>query len=587
MKFTYDDWEEPREPRDAYERIMRPADRWTRHEDEARYSRRGVPMRDYEYADFVTRGGKIDLGEKRFEWQRRSDRQHEKNQRRHPLMETVLDCLARWNSSEYLEGHRGIVRAILKKPRNQRRRGLRNISTKLRRHQQALRLVHAIAFEGLTAAEYCRLHELDPAAASRMLKHLYEKEPGLADAIGAISACAATTSWQNRQENRRRRYKEGRGKKAILVLGSDYSNVADRGEWLAETSAGSRKSYTTGAAASISDVGAIPKYMRNDPIRPETGHAPSKPPFDLHEPATWYASDYLSIPRKQRLSPHYWNAFHGSIRTVKRLEPRFDRYRETKRTLKYKDSGHKKSKIVARVLDAAGLPLEANHLVAARAAYLLWVDRARPGLPDPYLPLLSPHGVFHRKFRPVTPIHMVLEIRDLPSRLTTKTNWWDTGVDGGGAVFVCHGYPTEPGCGVAPPSLEIAWSKIEDRLRASAWVKEPMCTPTRSGQILTAVHRGILPDIELRWANYCRGVPSRKAIWTAAQAHEEVLRDPRGNPIPIKVSPNRLRAFTRLGPILWRGPLRGATPKDYADFFAGKVTPASTSNPNAPEGGNP
>jgi hypothetical protein len=555
VKFNYDDWEKPKEPRDAYERIVRPADRWTRQEDEARYSRRGIPMRDYEYADFLTRGGKVYLGEKRFEWQKRNDRRYEKNQKRHPLTETVLDCLARWNSSEYLEKHRRTVRDLVEKPRNQRRRQLSGISTKLRRHQQALRLIHAIAFEGLTAAEYCQQHGLDPADASRMLDHLYKKEFGLADAIGAISATAAITSWQNRQENRRRRYKGGRGKNAILVLGTDYSNVADRGEWLADTSAGSRKSYTTGAAASISDVGAIPKYMRNDPIRPETGYAPSRPPFDLHEPATWYASDYLCIPRKQRLPLHYWNAVHDPVRAARHLKPRFDRYRETRRTLKYRDSNRTKSKIIARILDGAVSPLRADYLVEARRDYLLWAQ-ARPGLPAAYLPPLPPHGIFHRRFRPETPVHTVLEIRDLPSRRTTKDNWWNTDVDGGGAVYVYHGYPTEPGLYVAPPSLETAWGKIEDRLRASKWSKGPMCTMTHSGQILIAVHRGILPDIEFRWANYCRGVPSRRAIWIAAPTYVDDLRDPRGNPIPIKVSPNRLRAFTRLGPIRWMGPLK-------------------------------
>ena len=333
MKFNYDDWEQPREPSDAYERITRPDRRERPEEIERRFGRRGKPMTDAEFSAFEARGKKINYCEERLKWQRRNDRQYEKYQKRHQLMETVLDCLAEWDSSAYLEKHRRTVRTILMRPRNQRRRELRNISTKLRRHQHTIRLVSAVAFDEISQAEYCREHKLDPGDASRMLAHLYEKELGLADAIGAICACAAMTSWQNRQGKRRRRYKGEGGKNAKLVFGFDYNNVAERGEWLADTSASSRKSYTTGAAASIADVNVIPNYMRNDPIRPETGYAPSKPPFDLHEPATWYASANLSIPPKQRLPLHYWDALYEPMRTVRPCEPRFDRYRETKANL--------------------------------------------------------------------------------------------------------------------------------------------------------------------------------------------------------------------------------------------------------------
>ena len=538
MKFTYDDWEQPKDPRDAYERIVRPADRWPRQEDEVRYSRRGIPMRDCEYADFVTRGGKIDLGEKRFEWQRRSDRQHEKNQRRHPLTETVLDCLARWSSSEYLDRHRATVRSILEKSRNQRRRKLSGISTKLRGHQQALRLIHAIAFEGLTAAEYCQQHELDPADASRMLDHLYKKEFGLADAIGAISACAAMTSWQNRQENRRRRYKEGRGKKATLVLGADYSNVADRGEWLADTSAGSRRSYTTGAAASISDAGAIPKYMRNDPIRPETGCAPSRPPHRMHRASTW---------RREKLLIGFWDAFVSPVRAVRLLEPRFDRYRETKRTLKYKGSRQKKSKIVARILDGTTSPLRADYLVEARRDYLLWV---KPDLPEPCLPLLPPHGIFHRRFRPVTPIHIILKTFDLPgwAALDVRTRDLPVGrheneLHPGGLSRIFRGLPVADCNGKAPPSLKQSWSAIEDRLAEAKWFDGPMCRPYRTTKLCG---------------------PWRFRV----RFHQPT-------------NATRIKPFTKLGAICWLGPLRRATakdwaewkrnkPKDYADFLPAK-----------------
>ena len=349
MKFNYDDWEQPREPTDAYERIVRAADRWTREEDEARYSRRGIPMRDYEYADFVTRGGKIDYGEKRAAKQRLNDQRYDQRiEHNRLLIDIVTEVVATWNPASYLHRHRAIACEILGKSRNQRRRKLSDMSTMQRRHQEAIRLVHALAFEDISQAQYCECHKLDPADASRMLDHLYKKEPGLADAIGAISACAAATSWQNRQQKQKLCDKREGVK---LVFGFDYGEAPDHGGWikLADLSAGRVKSYRTGKAESIAVWDDIPlsrfravSANRFDRIhlpqyldRPKTWRVASKP-FDLHEPATWYASDDLSIPRKQRLPLHYWNALHEPMRAVRRLRHPLDRYRAISRKVKLK-----------------------------------------------------------------------------------------------------------------------------------------------------------------------------------------------------------------------------------------------------------
>ena len=43
----------------------------------------------------------------------------------------------------------------------------------------------------------------------------------------------------------------------------------------------------------------------------------------------------------------------------------------------------------------------------------------------------------------------------------------------------------------------------------------PVCAPTHSGRVLFGICRGILPDVEMRWALYCRALPSRRFIWMA------------------------------------------------------------------------
>ena len=202
----------------------------------------GKQMTAEEFARFKWRGGKIDYCNARLAKQILNDERHEDRARRHPLMHIVVEVVAKWDCSEYLGRHRRVVRDILAPERNARRRKLGGLQPVARRHQQALRLVHAIAFDSINTAEYCRRSGLDPADASRMLAHLYEKEPGLGDAIGAISACAALTSWKKRQQTRKFPKRE-RGLE--IVYGLNHRDVADDG-WLSDVPSTQFRSVVSG-----------------------------------------------------------------------------------------------------------------------------------------------------------------------------------------------------------------------------------------------------------------------------------------------------------------------------------------------------
>ena len=276
----------------------------------------GKHMTAEEFAEFQRKGRKIDYGDERMDKQMLNDERHEHRARRDPLMDIVVEVVANWDCSEYLGRHRKVVRGILALSRNNRRRKLEGLSTIARRHQQTLRLVHALAFDDLNAAEYCRSHKLDKADASRMLAHLYEKEPGLADAINAISACGTVTSRKKRQQIRKFPKRE-RGLK--IVYGFDYRDVADDG-WLSDVPSTQFRSVVSG---------------RFKPIEPK----PYDPwperfrPFDLHLPETW---------RKLGLPTVVWDALYEPMRTVDRYDVPlryglFDRYREISRKVRLKN----------------------------------------------------------------------------------------------------------------------------------------------------------------------------------------------------------------------------------------------------------
>ena len=264
-----------------------------------------------EFASFRARGGKIDYCFERADKQLVNDERHEKRSKRHPLMDIVVDVVARWDCSEYLGRHRRIVKDILALERNARRRKLEGLPTIARRHQQALRLVNALAFDWINTAEYCRRSGLDPADASRMLAHLYEKEPGLRDAIGAISACGVVTSWKNRQQKRKFPKRE-RGLE--IVYGFNYRDVADDG-WLSDVPSTRFRSVVSGRFKPIA-----PKPYDPWPERFR--------PFDLHLPDTWRKLGILEhglLGRAVRTDAHHrairCTVAIWSVRPISRHQP--------------------------------------------------------------------------------------------------------------------------------------------------------------------------------------------------------------------------------------------------------------------------
>ena len=275
-----------------------------------------------EFAEFQRKGCKINYGDERMDKQILNDIRHEDRARRHPLMDIVIEVVAKWDCSEYLGRNRRAVRDILALSRNDRRRKLEGLSTKARRHQQTLRLAHALVFDDLNAAEYCRRHKLDKADASRMLQHLYEKEPGLADAIGAISACATVTFWQFRQRQQLFRNKERRPR---IVYGWEYRESTDNGELC--DYAGSIRSIVNGRFK--------PSALLRDVLYDE----PSEP-LDLHRPATW--TRRWTWTHWDREPVGFWDALYEPMRAIELYDVPlrygvFDRYREISRNVRLKN----------------------------------------------------------------------------------------------------------------------------------------------------------------------------------------------------------------------------------------------------------
>ena len=174
--------------------------------------------------------------------------------------------------------------------------------------------------------------------------HLYKKEPGLADAIGAISACATVTSWQNRQRKRKFPKRE-RGLE--IVYGFNYRDVADDG-WLSDVPSTQFRSVVSG---------------RFKPIAPKPYEPWPEPfrAFDLHQPDTWCKLGFPAV---------VWDSFRFKLqlhrlpsgtfgftweRAVERYDVPlrhgvFDRYREISRKVRLKNGKSATWKPIGRAI---------------------------------------------------------------------------------------------------------------------------------------------------------------------------------------------------------------------------------------------
>jgi len=396
---------------DAYDRCTRPAERLPAPQREPERDldwKRGEPTPQCMIDAFIKKGGTINRGEARAAKQKLNDERHnERQQRNGYLKQIVTEVVAAWDPLKYLERHRAIVRWILAKPRNRRRQDLTSLSTRAFRRQQTIRIVRAIAFDGLTQAEHCRRTGLDPAEASRMLADLCEEEPGLADTQKVISTCNHFVIWQKRQHKQMLHNKREQ-RTAKVLYGYDYSDVVDAGEWLPDYDAGSIRSIYSGNFK--------PCAMARDATA-QRGHEDT-PVLDLHEPETWRETQVPKHPlifaggryRTEKLSVVLDWAAIEPMRKATRLTSLPDRYRSISRTVTIKNGGREVWRI-ARTLDHSR-PMQGRFDNDILNAWRSWSSQIKV-LDLPAQAPLPPQGIFGYRFTLDGPIHVLRKTRDL------------------------------------------------------------------------------------------------------------------------------------------------------------------------------
>ena len=184
-----------------------------------------------EYAAFKSKGRNINYCGERLAKQRLNDDRAAVRKDLRPLgrgvdgdsrdlIDVVIDAIV-WSTrpAEMLANTQAEILQIMSEPRNRKYKQTPGMSKMHQLHQRDIRLVHALAFKGITQAEHCRRTGMKPHDASRSLARIGEKEPGLLDAMNAINACAATISWQKVQRNRMLRRRERDRKEVKLVYG--------------------------------------------------------------------------------------------------------------------------------------------------------------------------------------------------------------------------------------------------------------------------------------------------------------------------------------------------------------------------------
>ena len=176
-----------------------------------RDGKRGRPMDAGEYAAFLGKGRTINYCGERLAKQRLNDDRAAVRKDLRPLgpgvdgescdlIDLVIDAIA-WSArpAEMLANTQAEILQIMSEPRNRKYRQTPGMSKKHKLHQRDIRLVHALAFKGITQAEHCRRTGMKPYDASRSLARM-EKNSPIAGYDECISACAAMVSWQKVQQ---------------------------------------------------------------------------------------------------------------------------------------------------------------------------------------------------------------------------------------------------------------------------------------------------------------------------------------------------------------------------------------------------
>ena len=440
-----------------------------------------------EYAAFKSKGRKIDYCGERLAKQKLNDARAATRKDLRPLgagrdlIDLVINAIA-WSSrpAEMMATSQALITQIMSEPRNRKYKQTPGMSEMHKLHQQDIRLVHALALKGITQAEHCRRIGLKPHAASRSLARIGKKEPGLLDALNARSACAAMVSWQNVQQRQMLRYKERERKEVPLIFGlNSVQQIAT-------------EPYPSQASSPrMARDGALGGY-RYLPLIPD----------EPYEPDEWWVGAFVCT------------LFEPQQRIAVYAPPPYRSQRPLGRRVRIKDDPETCKRRYETWSIARAVPIQtwAYQQYAPEpddilAAWLRWVSQPKDlsiGVaPEP------PHGIFHRRFRPVSPIHAVMKIR--PDQL---------------AIFVSHGCSMEDCQDVAPASRTDNVTVQRGRIEAGAFIPKatlPLCTPVHSGQVLVAAKSGIL-ETELRWALYGQRRPARRLVWTA----RPTVRKPHG-----------------------------------------------------------
>ena len=394
-----------------------------------RAGKRGRPMDADEFAAFKDKGRTVNYCGERLAKQKLNEARAARRRDLRPLgggrdlIDLVINAIAHSDRpAEMLGESRVIIRRIMTEPRNRKYKRTSGMSAMHRRHQQDIRLVHAMA-AGMTLAQYYNKTGISHKKASRSLARIAEKEPGLIEVLNATSACAAVVSWQEVTKNKLLRLKERERREIGLSYGlNDFQNVVAE-PYPSQASSG-RMSKSGGGRQPLSLI-EQPWWVFDHVLGGEP-----------REPDEWWVYEFIAavfdLPQIDRIP----------------VPAPYRHHKPLSRAVVLKD-GRRASWAVARAVPVEAWTYQQYDPEPDDTDWLRWASRERvleaPRPPRPSILVLD--GA----------IHVVKYVK--PNGLPAY-----------------RGYPIADCCGQAPGSIRINWN---DRLSEVEWAAAPMCQPTR------------------------------------------------------------------------------------------------------------